>query len=70
MAVPDVAVATIFNVDANLEWIFDAAPGLSRGRPKEIVGGAVFLDDDDNVLESSRWNGLGGRKHRVEEEQE
>jgi hypothetical protein len=48
-----------FSVNAGLKRDFDTAFGPARAGAKQVVGCAVFLHDDDDVLERSWWKGLG-----------
>src|SRR5271166_808539 len=57
------AIAAVIDVDARLEGVCRAALcAACRGRAEEIVGRAVFLHHDDNVLERALGNGLAVRE--------
>jgi hypothetical protein len=64
----DENVAAIHDIHAGLELILPLAVRARGPGAEQIVGGAVLLNDDNNVLESSRRNGLGGRERRAEEQ--
>jgi hypothetical protein len=57
----------IVDVDAGLERVLAAAsPVYSGARAKQIVGRAIFLDDDHDVPKRGWWLvGLSGRKRRA-----